>query len=63
MLLGNHLNVIRVLGFDLLPLLLLFQAYLLYVAVECEAVNCLKVISQHVDVNTKNKGVCLLAMC
>ena len=64
MLLGNHLNVIRVLGFDLLPLLLLllFQAYLLYVAVECEAVNCLKVISQHVDVNTKDK-VCLLAMC
>ena len=63
MLLGNHLNIIRVLGFDLLPLLLLFQAYLLRVAVECEAVNCLKVISQHVDVNTKNKVVCLLAMC
>ena len=64
MLLGNHLNVIRVLGFDLLPLLLLlFQAYLLHVAVECEAVNCLKVISQHVDVNTKANKVCLLAMC
>ena len=64
MLLGNHLNVICVLGFDLLPLLLLlFQAYLLHVAMKCEAVNCLKVISEHVDVNTEDKKVCLLAMC
>ena len=64
MLLGNHLNVICVLGFDLLPLLLLlFQAYLLHVAAECEAVNCLKVISEYVDVNTKNNKVCLLAIC
>ena len=34
----------------------------MHVAVKCGAVNCLKVISQHVDVNTKDK-VCLLAMC
>ena len=35
----------------------------MHVAVKCGAVNCLKVISQHVDVNTKDKDVCLLAMC
>ena len=32
-------------------------------AVKWGVVNCLKVISQHVDVNTKDKDVCLLAMC